>query len=145
MVKHKLTVKQQKFADEYIISGNATEAALKAGYAAKTARFIASENLTKPNIKSYIDDRMEQLKSEKVADQQEIAEFLTSVIRGEVLEPMALSKGEYQQEIAMVQPSVTTRRAAAVDLGRKYGMWTDKKEIDLASQVIFVDESKIED
>lgn len=46
----KLTIKQQKFADEYLISGNATQAAIKAGYSKKTARFIRNENLTKPYI-----------------------------------------------------------------------------------------------
>lgn len=47
----KLTVKQQKFADEYIISGNTTQAALKARYSKKSTRFVDYENLTKHNIK----------------------------------------------------------------------------------------------
>lgn len=49
MIMSKLTLKQQKFSDEYIISGNATEAALKAGYSKKTVRSIGQENLTKLN------------------------------------------------------------------------------------------------
>ena len=57
----KLTIKQQRFADEYIISGNATEAAIKAGYSKKTANRIATENLSKPVIKSYIDERLKEL------------------------------------------------------------------------------------
>lgn len=125
----KLTVKQQKFADEYIISGNATEAAKKAGYAKRSAQQIGAENLLKPVIKSYIDNRMEELKSEKVADQQEIAEFLTSVIRGEVTEPLAIADGDYAQKVVMVLPGVSARRQAAVDLGKRYGMWTDKQEV----------------
>lgn len=56
-------------------------------------------------------------------------EFLTSVMRGEVLEPMALGQGEGYQEIQMVQPSVSTRRASAVDIGKRYGMWTDKFDL----------------
>ncbi|MCD3505661.1 terminase small subunit, partial [Streptococcus equi] len=43
----KLTIKQQKFIDEYIICGNATEAALKAGYSKKTAGQIGEQNLKK--------------------------------------------------------------------------------------------------
>ena len=46
----KLTVKQQRFADEYIISGNATQSAISAGYAEKSARFMGAENLTKPQF-----------------------------------------------------------------------------------------------
>ena len=57
----KLTIKQQRFADEYIISGNATEAAIKAGYSKKTANVIGVENLIKPNIKTYIDEKLKKL------------------------------------------------------------------------------------
>ena len=53
--KQKLTLKQRRFVGAYLLSGNATQAALEAGYSAKTARFIGSENLTKPNIKAHVD------------------------------------------------------------------------------------------
>lgn len=125
----KMTVKQQRFADEYIISGNATEAAVKAGYSKKTAKQIGQENLTKPVLRTYIDKRLDELKSEKVADQQEIMEFLTAVIRGEVTEPVAVLDGEGYQKVVNLQPSVQTRRGAAVDLGKRYAMWTEKSEI----------------
>lgn len=59
----KLTLKQQKFADEYIISGNATQAAIKAGYKEKTANRIGSENLSKLDIKKYIDERLKEIES----------------------------------------------------------------------------------
>ena len=73
----KLTIKQQRFADEYIISGNATEAAIKAGYSKKTANRIATENLSKPVIKSYIDERLKELSDKNIANQQEVLEYLT--------------------------------------------------------------------
>lgn len=125
----KLTVKQQRFADEYIISGNATEAAKKAGYSEKTARFIGNENLTKPNIKSYIDERLEQIKSEKVADQQEILEYLTSVVRGEQTEQTLIGEGMGEQNITEIELSGTQRIKAAELLGKRYAMWTDKQDI----------------
>lgn len=125
----KLTVKQQRFADEYIISGNATEAAKKAGYSEKTARFIGNENLTKPNIKSYIDERLEQIKSEKVADQQEILEYLTSVVRGEQTEQTLIGEGMGEQKITEIELSGTQRIKAAELLGKRYAMWTDKQDI----------------
>lgn len=78
----KLTLKQKRFADEYIISANATAAAIKAGYSKKTARSIGQENLTKPDIKAYIDERLEKLDSEKIADQKEVLQYLSSVMRG---------------------------------------------------------------
>jgi phage terminase small subunit len=57
----KLTPKQQAFADYYIQSGNATEAAIKAGYSEKTAKQIATENLSKPYLASYIKEKREKL------------------------------------------------------------------------------------
>ncbi len=56
----KLTKKQKKFCDEYLIDLNATQAAIRAGYSEKTARFIGAENLTKPNIQEYIQQRMNE-------------------------------------------------------------------------------------
>ncbi len=50
----KLTPKQKAFADYYIQTGNATEAAIKAGYSKKTARFIGNENLTKLTSKTIL-------------------------------------------------------------------------------------------
>lgn len=136
----KLTLKQQRFADEYIISGNATEAAIKAGYSKRTARSIGQENLTKPDIKTYIDERLEALRSEKVADQQEIMEFLTSVMRGEVTEPMALGQGDGYQEVKHVLPSAATRKAAAETLGKRYGMWTERQDVSVSGLVVFNDD-----
>lgn len=82
----KLTLKQQRFADEYIISGNATEAAIKAGYSKRTARNIGQENLTKPNIKNYIDQRIAEMKSKQIATADEVLRVFTSVLRGERFE-----------------------------------------------------------
>lgn len=79
----RLTAKQQKFADYYIELGNAAEAARKAGYSKRTARSIGQENLTKPDVKEYISKRLEELANERVADQQEVLEFLTRLVRRE--------------------------------------------------------------
>lgn len=82
----KLTLKQQRFADEYIISGNATDAAIKAGYSKRTARNIGQENLTKPNIKNYIDQQIDEMKSKQIATADEVLQVFTSVLRGERFE-----------------------------------------------------------
>ncbi len=54
MNKRKLTPKQERFVDEYLIDLNATQAAIRAGYSPKTARAIACENLAKPDIQEAI-------------------------------------------------------------------------------------------
>lgn len=52
--------KQKIFCDEYLVSLNATDAAIKAGYSKKTAQVIAYENLKKPYIKEYIEKRKKE-------------------------------------------------------------------------------------
>ncbi|WP_099950584.1 terminase small subunit [Ezakiella peruensis] len=131
----KLTIKQKKFADEYIISGNASEAAIKAGYKESSARSIGNENLTKPDIKSYIDERMKELDDKKIAEQKEVLAFYTSVMRGEVREPMAISNG-MGEDIKMVIPSAATRKSAADSLAKAHGMFIQKLEIEAETVVI---------
>ena len=62
----KITLKQQKFADEFMISGNATDAAIKAGYSKKSAYATGAENLRKPVIIEYISERKKQIESKKM-------------------------------------------------------------------------------
>ena len=73
-ITKRLTLKQQRFVDEYIISGNATQAAIKAGYSEKTAAVTATENLRKPNIKAELDRRNAEIQSAKTMDMQEVME-----------------------------------------------------------------------
>ena len=124
----KLSLKQQRFADEYIISGKIEQSAVKAGYSRSYARGNAHKLMANVSIKAYIDERLEVLNSEKVADQQEVMQFLTSVMRGEVTEPVPIFAANGFQEVKDLKPNVQARRAAAVDLGKRYGMWTDKIE-----------------
>ena len=127
-----MTEKQKIFADEYIIDLNATRA-YKAAYPSvkkdSVASAAASRMLRNVNVKTYIDEQLEKLKSERVADQQEVLEFLTSVMRGEVTEPLLILDGEGTQRMVMAKPSVSTRKSAAVDLGKRYGLFVDKQEI----------------
>ena len=115
----KLTAKQRKFCDEYIKSGNATEAYFKAGYQIKSneaARANASRMLTKANIKEYIETRLKQLESKKLAGAREVLEYLTSVMRGEQTESVATAKGIYDN----VPVSAKDRISAAKELLKRY-------------------------
>lgn len=79
----KLTAKQRMFADEYIKSGNATQSAIKAGYANEVS---GRENLRKPTVKSYIDAKMAEIESHKIADAKEAMQAITAIARGETTE-----------------------------------------------------------
>ena len=79
-----LTAKQQAFVEAYC--GNATEAALRAGYSPHTARFIGNENLTKPDIVAAIAERNAPAASARIADRQERQSFWTHVMRDPTVE-----------------------------------------------------------
>ncbi|WCT58828.1 terminase small subunit [Limosilactobacillus vaginalis] len=115
----KLTAKQRLFADEYIKSGNATQSAIKAGYASKSARFVGAENLTKPNIKSYIDAKMAEIESHKIADAKEVLQFYTRVLREEETEEVALPAGDNVITVEK-KPSFKDRLSAAKELMKRY-------------------------
>lgn len=107
-----LTLKQKAFADYYIETGNATEAARRAGYKEKTARFIASENLTKPNVSAYIKERLKEIESSRIATADEVMKFYTSVMRGEVKDQFGL---EAQLTDRLNAGKELMKRFAAVD------------------------------
>lgn len=131
----KLTAKQKIFCDEYIISLNATQAAIKAGYSKKTARKIAAENLTKPVIQNYISERMKQKESSLIATQDEVLQYLTSVLRGEsqTTDTVLVGIGDGYQEVQEVKkkPSEKEKLKAAELLGKRYGLYTDKISADV--------------
>ena len=140
-----LTLKQKKFADEYIISGNATESAIKAGYSSKYANTNVSKLLQNTTIKSYIDERLAQLESEKIADQQEVLKYLSAVMRGEMTEQTLKSVGESGQVITEIDVGAKDRIKAAELLGKRYRLWTDKSEVEVTGAVVFTKESDIPD
>lgn len=136
----KLTEKQKRFADEYIISGNATQAAIKAGYSKKTANRIGPENLSKLVIKNYIDERLEELKSERTADAQEVLEYLTSVMRGNETEEVLIGIGEGVQSTVQKEVGAKDRLKAAELLGKRFALFTDKTEVAVSEIPTFIDD-----
>lgn len=127
-----MTAKQKRFCDEYLISLNATQAAIRAGYSVKNARNIASENLTKPNIKAYIDARMAEKDSELIADQNEVLKYLTSVLRGESQSEVVVVEGTGDgcSEARTIDkaPDEKERLKAAELLAKAHCLFTDKTE-----------------
>lgn len=86
----KLTQKQKVFCEEYIKTGNASDAARKAGYSPKTAPFIGAENLKKPQISAYIKSRLDEQDAALVADANEVLRFYSAVMRGEIRDQFGL-------------------------------------------------------
>lgn len=105
----KLTPKQQRFVDEYLIDLNATQAAIRAGYSEKTAYSIGDENLKKPDIKKAIEKAQQERQKRTLVTQDD-------VIRG------LLTEAEWQGEGS----SHSARVSAWAHLGKHLNMFTDK-------------------
>lgn len=140
-----MTPRQQKFCDEYLISGNATEAAIKAGYSRNTAKQTGSENLSKPDLRAYIDEQLAKIHSAKIADAEEVMKYLTSVMRGEHTEQVLKLVGEGVQTVTDIDVSAKERLKAAELIGKRYGLFTDKVGLEGAVPVIITGDDQLED
>lgn len=144
-----MTKKQKRFADEYLIDCNATQAAIRAGYSAKTARQIGQENLTKPDIKNYIDEQLDKMHDQNIADAEEVMKYLTSVLRGQSESEIVLVTGDgdgfSSAERIQKAPDEKERLKAAELLGKRYGMFTDKVNLEGAIPVIISGEDQLEE
>lgn len=106
----KLNARQKAFCEYYVACGNATEAAIKAGYKEKNARFVGCENLTKANIKEYIEELQQKAQSSRIMSAIERREFLTKMILREeakdtdklkALDILNKMDGEYTEKVQL--------------------------------------------
>ena len=146
-----LTAKQKRFCDEYLVDLNATQAAIRAGYSEKTARAIGAENLTKLDIKEYIEKRMAEKEAELIADQNEVMRYLTAVMRRELTDSVVVTvkketskyvpdeegtmrkqtvKEEVPQ-IVKIPAQLRDANKAAELLGRAYGTFSSDVQVDV--------------
>ena len=126
MADVKLTAKQQRFCDEYLIDLNATQAAIRAGYSEKTAGVIGNENLQKPYLKEYIEKRMKEKEAALIADQDEVLKYLTAVLRGETKASVLARDMVGADQVIEKHPDEKERLKAAELLGKRYSLFTDK-------------------
>lgn len=127
----KLTIKQKKFADEYIKTGNAYQSALNAGYSESYSKGNVIKLLENVSVKAYIDERLKKLEEEAIADQAEVLKYLTRVLRDEEREEVLVNVGNFEQEIQSMKVSTKDKIRAAELLGKRYGSWTDKQEVEI--------------
>lgn len=130
-----MTERQQRFIDAYIQNGGiATKAAVSAGYSRRSAKQIGGELLNNLEIRQAIDERLAEIQSERVAKDEEILEFLTSVLRGEVTEKVLVQvgtgKGFFHSEFKDKPPSLKERLSAAVTLSKIYLLSKPSEEAD---------------
>lgn len=113
----KLKPKELKFAEEWLKTTNATQSAIKAGYSARTAYSAGNRLLKKVDVKQYIDERLAEMQENSIADTNEVMQFLSSTMRGDIPDQFGLD------------PALNDRLKAAELLGKRYKLFTDKQEI----------------
>lgn len=126
----KLTEKERIFADEYIKTTNATQSAIKAGYAENSASVTGSKMLRKPKVRQYIDAVMSERSKDTIATADEVLEYLTRVVRGEEKDAFGLDV------------SVADKTKAAELLGKRHMLFTDKVKLDAEIEIDISDRMK---
>ncbi len=165
MIVAKLTAKQQRFCDEYLIDLNATQAAIRAGYSKKTAKQIGQENLTKPDLQDYIKKRMDEKEKDLIADQDEVLKYLTAVMRREKSEHVVVTlveeksyyapdvdgkmrkrteKKEFPKIVEIPARLVDSNKAAEL-LGKRHRLFTDSVDVNGAIPVVIAGDDQLAD
>ena len=125
-----LTEKERIFADEYIKTTNATQSAIKAGYAENSASVTGSKMLRKPKVRQYIDAVMNERSKNTIATADEVLEYLTKVMNGEEKDAFGLDA------------SIADRTKAAELLGKRHMLFTDKVKLDAEIDIDISDRMK---
>lgn len=145
----KMTEKQKRFCDEYLIDLNATQACIRAGYSKKTANRIGTENLSKPVIKEYIEERLKEKEKSLIATQDEVLKYLTSVLRGEseseVIVVEGCGDGVSNARRVRKKPDEKDRLKSAEQLAKYFGLNVQKIEGSLTLPVVIKDDIPDED
>lgn len=134
-----LTEKQKRFCDEYLIDLNATQAAIRAGYSPKGINKRVTRMMANDGFKNYIDKRMSEKEKKLIADQDEVLRYLTSVLRGESTSEELVVEGigdgcSEARRIAK-HPGEKEKLKAAELLGKRYGLYTDRIDVDMDTDI----------
>ena len=141
----KMTPKQQRFCDEYLIDLNATQAAIRAGYSEKYAHTNSVKLLQITTIKDFIAQRMAEKEDELIADQDEVLKYLTAVMRGKSKASVLARQVDGSEEVIQKPPDEKERLKAAEMLGKRYGIYTDKVDVQGAIPVVISGADELED
>lgn len=119
-MKSKLTARERKFVNEYLVDLNATQAAIRAGYSKKSARSIGSESLTKPDIQEYLQKRQAELQKKTSVTPERIIEELSHIAFDDIRNYLSFypdADGQIKVDIKDSR-KIDTRSIAEVSVGR---------------------------
>ena len=137
----KMTERQRRLCEEYLIDGNASQAAIRAGYSKRSATVVSTTLMKNPQVQAYLKKLLDELHSAKVANAQEVLEYLTSIMRGEQREQTLQLIGDGMQDITAIDVAAKDRLKAAELLGKRYGIFNETVGVTMDA-VVIVDDLK---
>ena len=165
--KAKLTEKQQRFVDEYLIDLNATQAAIRAGYSVKTANEQGSQNLAKLSIQQAIAEQMAERSKRTGINQDrvvlELAKIalvkMTDIVdnQGRIksdaspddlacIESVRYKESESDTGSSVEREVKIASKLKALELlGKHLGMWNDKLDVNITQPIVITGEDALED
>ena len=141
----KMTEKQRRFCDEYLIDLNATQAAIRAGYSPNYANTNASKLLQITTIKDFLQKRMAEKEKELIADQDEVLRYLTAVMRGESQASVLARDMTGADNVIEKPPDEKERLKAAELLGKRYGLYKDSVDVNGTIPVVITGDDALAD
>ena len=135
-----MTDRQKRFCDEYLVDCNAAGAARRSGYSPDSANKLMKQ----PEVQEYIEEQMEAIHNEKIADVKEISEYLTPVMRGSCGEQTKTSISDSKETTTYITVSAKERLKAAELMGKRYGLFKEKTEVTVNPAVIINGEEELE-
>ena len=140
-----MNAKQKRFAEEYLIDLNATQAAIRAGYSPKTAQVQGARLLSNAMVSAYVREQLDIMHNQRTADAQEIIEYLTAVMRGEKTEQVLKLSGDGVQTVEEITVSAKERIRAAELLGKRFGLFNDKIDLTMTQPIVISGADALED
>lgn len=137
-----LNTRNKQVLDDFLITGNGTESYLKFYKSVKkkeTAAAAFSRLYNSKEAKEYLEVQMEKLNDRAIAKADEVLRYLTSVMRGHETEQVLIGFGEGVQRITNIEVSAKDRIKAAELIGKRYGTWTDKVDMNVTVPEIVFD------
>lgn len=111
------------------------QSAINAGYSANYAKAQSHKLLENVGIKIYLEERMKEISDKSIADQTEVMQYLTRLMRGEETETEMINVGNFEQELVEVPVKHNIRKQAAELIGKRYALWTDKLDAKVDNNI----------
>ena len=165
--KAKLTEKQQRFVDEYLIDLNATQAAIRAGYSVKTANEQGSQNLAKLSIQQSIAEQMAERSKRTGINQDRVVLELAKIAlvkMTDIVDSQGRIKSDASpDDLACIESvkykesesdtgssverevKIASKLKALELLGKHLGMWNDKLDVNITQPIVITGEDALED